>query len=56
MAKNENMIPLSWDDQVQASEAKILTPRGPPASKVSQVSAVEACDNRAKSFSDKGTF
>ena len=38
MAKNENMvIPLSWDDQVQASEAKIMTPRGPPADRASQV-------------------
>lgn len=37
MAKNENvMIPLSWEDQVQATQAKILTPRGPPADKVSQ--------------------
>ncbi|XP_045158727.2 uncharacterized protein LOC123524535 isoform X2 [Mercenaria mercenaria] len=37
MAKNDNMvIPLSWDDQVQVSEARILTPRGPPADKASQ--------------------
>ncbi|XP_060576986.1 uncharacterized protein LOC132734295 isoform X3 [Ruditapes philippinarum] len=37
MAKNDNMvIPLSWDDQVQASEAKIITPRGPPIDRSSQ--------------------
>lgn len=30
MADAGNMIPLSWDDQVQSTGAKVLTPRGPP--------------------------
>ena len=38
MDNNKKVIPLCWDDQVQTSGAKVLTPRGPTKEKRTIVS------------------
>lgn len=41
MAKNGNMvIPLSWDDQVDSPDAKVMTPREPPTDKQKQNTSI----------------
>ena len=35
---NKKVIPLCWDDQVQSSGARVVTPRGPPKEKRTIVS------------------
>ena len=43
MDSKNKVIPLCWDDQVQTSGARVLTPRGPTKEKRTIVSGFLVC-------------